>query len=327
VNWQEFRGRRVLGAAAKVCLLLLVAWGVRETARSAWQELEHEGWSASQLDSGWLAAAGALYLAGLAPSGVFWHRVLWTLGQRPRLIESLRAYYIGHLGKYVPGKALVVVLRTVLIRSERVGTAVAAVSVFYETLTMMAAGAFLAGAILAVRFREQAGLAVLAAGLMLCAGVPTLPPVFVRLVRLTGVGSRNPATTNQLRQLRYRTLCSGWLAMLAGWLLIGGSLWAALRASGYESPRATGDELLVCAAAAALAVVAGFLSLIPGGLLVREAVLLGLLTPVYGNAGALVSAVLARLVWLVAEVGISGILYPLRLRTRRKEPLAGPQSH
>ncbi len=57
------------------------------------------------------------------------------------------------------------------------------------------------------------------------------------------------------------------------------------------------------------AVVAGFLSFIPAGAVVREAVLLELLAPQLGEANALVAAVLLRVVWLVSELVVSGILY------------------
>jgi len=47
----------------------------------------------------------------------------------------------------------------------------------------------------------------------------------------------------------------------------------------------------------------------PGGAFVRELILAELMVPRFGDATALVSAVLLRLVWLVAELLISGILY------------------
>lgn len=62
-------------------------------------------------------------------------------------------------------------------------------------------------------------------------------------------------------------------------------------------------------AAITLATVAGFLSFVPGGAVVREAVLTELMVPHLGDAVALLSAILLRLVWLVAELVISGILY------------------
>jgi uncharacterized membrane protein YbhN (UPF0104 family) len=58
--------------------------------------------------------------------------------------------------------------------------------------------------------------------------------------------------------------------------------------------------------------VAGFAALTPAGLGVRDAILMEFLAPVFTAdqaATALVSAVLVRVVWLVAELAFSGILY------------------
>ena len=62
-----------------------------------------------------------------------------------------------------------------------------------------------------------------------------------------------------------------------------------------------------------MAVVAGFASMIPGGLFAREAAFTGLLGPLLGgDAQALVVAAALRLVWVLAELLISAILYPAR---------------
>jgi uncharacterized membrane protein YbhN (UPF0104 family) len=71
-----------------------------------------------------------------------------------------------------------------------------------------------------------------------------------------------------------------------------------------------------------MSVVAGFVSLIPGGLVVRDAVLLELLAPAVGKGPALVCALVARLVWLLSEVGISIILYPVGKRSPDATPEA-----
>jgi glycosyltransferase 2 family protein len=305
------RRHRWIFTVLKLAVAAIVVWGIHRTTASAIEDLERRHWSPAQLRPGWLAASGVLYLLGMAPSGWFWYRVLWALGQRPRWGETLRAYFIGHLGKYVPGKALVVILRTGLIRSQRVDTTVAAVSVFYETLTMMAVGASVAAVLLAVWFRHHVLFVLLALGLAVVAGLPTLPPVFRRLAALAGVGKNDPHVAEKLAGLGYRGLLVGWCSVAIGWLLVGLSLWATIAASGYADWPPTAHDLLLCVTAAALAVVAGFLSLIPGGALVREAVLLELLQPRFGEAGALVSAIVARLVWLVAELLISVILYGL----------------
>jgi uncharacterized membrane protein YbhN (UPF0104 family) len=289
---------------AKILIVVLVVWAIRHTIVDAVEQL---GKHPLRLQAGWLVAAGALYLLGLLPAGLFWHRVLLSLGQDARLGETLRAYYIGHLGKYVPGKAMVVVLRTGLIRSHRVDTGIAAVSVFFETLTMMTVGAFIAAAILAFWFREHWFLTLVALGLMVGAGLPTLPPVFRRLVKLAGIGKSNPATAEKIRNLGGKTLALGWLAMSIGWVILGLSLWAVLRGMGISVDLVV--QLPLYVASVSLAMVAGFLSLIPGGAAVREAVLAELLVPHFGEAIALASALLLRLVWLMSELLISGILY------------------
>jgi hypothetical protein len=143
---------------------------------------------------------------------------------------------------------------------------------------------------------------------MLVAGVPTLPPVFSRLARLAGVGRSDASVALRLGQVPYRTLLWGWGMMIFGWGLMGASLWATLKAMGAGG----GDflpSLALDSAIVALATVAGFVSFLPGGAIVREAVLAQLLVPQVGEASALGAAVVLRLVWVVAESAISGILY------------------
>ena len=316
MNPQPSRLKKRLFLAGKLLVVVAVVWAVGDTLRDARDQLAGYDW---QFRFRWLAAASACYLAGLLPAGLFWYRVLGVLGQKANIGETLTAYYVGHLGKYVPGKAMVVLLRTGLIRSERVNTGVAAASVFFETLTMMAVGAFISAAILAVWFRDQGFLMSVAAGLMIVAGLPTLPPVFRRLARWAGIGRSDPSLRAKLDRLGMGTLILGWVAMSIGWVMLGLSLWATLHAMGIEGldvvmhlPRYVGSV--------SLAMVAGFLSLIPGGLGVRDLVLAELMVPYFGQvdrslepeAAALVTAGLLRLVWLVSELAISGLLLAVR---------------
>ena len=105
-----------------------------------------------------------------------------------------------------------------------------------------------------------------------------------------------------------------------GWLLLGFSLWCTLRSVSAAGPYLTdlGHTLPLLTATVGLAMVAGFLSLIPGGLGVRDWILMTLLAPQYGAQLAVVSAVLLRIVWLLSEVVVSAILYVDVLRVRRR---------
>ncbi len=294
-----------LVVALKLAIVVLLIWGVRRTLVDAYQQLERHP---LRLRPAWLVASGALYLLGMLPSALFWHRLLRVLGQKVRLQQAIRAYYIGHLGKYVPGKALVVVLRAGMVRGTEVNTAVAAVTVFIETLTMMASGSFVAAALIALLFGQHWQYAALAIGFMFAAGLPTLPPVFKRIIRLTNVGRANPAALAQLEQIDYRTLLVGWLATGLGWFVMGLSLTATLRGMGQESPAWIGGLPLVTMVVA-VSVVAGFMSFIPGGLVVRDIVMAELIKPQLGAETAVASALVLRLVWLGAEVAISAVLY------------------
>ncbi|MCS7303674.1 MAG: flippase-like domain-containing protein [Thermoguttaceae bacterium] len=298
--------RKWLLPVVKFLVLLLVLWFVRKTLQEGWEELQQGHW---RLRWGWLVLSGGVYLFGLLGPALFWYQVLHRLGQKPHLAESLRAYYISHLGKYVPGKAMVILLRAGLIFGQRVQLAMAAVSTFIETLTMMAVGAFLALAILLAQFREHPWLMLSALGLMVVSGLPTLPWV-VRFILGWLRWPQNGRTIQEaVGQYRLSTMLLGWVYMAFCWAVLGLSLGCCLQGMGVQAHGDHPNQWALWTATVALAVVAGFVSLVPGGLMVREAVLLSLLAPQVGKAAALASAVLLRLVWLVAELAISAILY------------------
>ncbi len=304
--------KRWLPLALKLAIVALLAWGLHRTVIAALVDLREQGWRPADVRPAWLLISGGLYLLAFVPSALFWRHVLAMLGPTPRLLPAVRAYYIGHLGKYVPGKGMVIVLRAALLRGEGVATAAAVASVFFETLTTMAVGAFVAGAILAIWHRDRPQMVLLALVLAAVAGAPALPVVFQRLARLVGMDRVAPGVIDRLSALRLRGLLIWWLAMAIGCLLLGASLWATLRSIDYAPTRSAGREIVLCTAVAALSVVAGFVSMIPGGLGVRELVMLELLAPAVGSGPALICAVLARLVWIVAELAISIILYFMR---------------
>lgn len=299
--------RKWLAIAVKLLVIALVAWFVRDTLIKALRQI---GWQSWHLQPVWLLSAGVIYLSGLLPAGLYWHYVLKVLGQDVRWANTIRAYYIGHLGKYVPGKAMVVILRTGMVRGRSVDTATAAVSVFFETLTMMAVGAFWAAGILAMRLHEERVLFWGAIGLMIVSGLPILPPVFRFLARLARVGKSDPVAAAALLGIGWYTLLAGWITMTLVWLFMAASLWATFRAMGVFDIGLLeyGPEYV---AAVSLSMVAGFLSLIPAGLGVRDLVLIELLVKLFAinDAMATVAGGLLRLIWLVSELIISGILY------------------
>jgi uncharacterized membrane protein YbhN (UPF0104 family) len=273
-----------------------------KTVLVALAKLAEYGWDVRPV---WLLAAGGLYIVGLAPMAWFWNRALTALGRPAPWGATLRAYFLGHLGKYVPGKAMAVILRIAAVRKWVPTMRIAIISVMLETLTMMAVGAFLAAALSAYLLRTQPQFAAITLLIAIAAGVPTLPPVVRRFARM-GVNAENVDAA--VAGIKLRLLLEGWTAASVCWLFLGWSLWATLRAIGVEQLSPI-DDLPRLIAAVTFAVVLGFVSMMPGGLGVRDLALVQLLSESCGPAAALVAAVLLRLVWLVSESAACVILY------------------
>jgi uncharacterized membrane protein YbhN (UPF0104 family) len=316
VTTDATNSRRSLVWMLRISVLVIVCIGVSGTVRHALADLGEHEW---HLHPAWLIVSGVAYLLGMAPVAWFWHRTLEAFGYQPPLMATMRAYYFGQLGKYVPGKAMVIILRVAAMRRWAPSMRLVIVSVFLETLTNMAVGASLAFFFSVFVLKLDAYISLIALGMAGAAGGPTLP-FALRLFGQIGAGrfargdetktpGEDPAeVASKLRAITYGVLASGWLAATIGWVLFGASLWGTLRAIGVDDVQLFAN-MPVLITAVAFAVVAGFLSMLPGGLVVRDAILLLLLSPVCGKANALVAAVLIRLVWLVSEVLACGILY------------------
>jgi glycosyltransferase 2 family protein len=336
------RWKRTTIAAVKAAVAVVVLWAVGRHVLRTWDDLaDHR--LILRFEPAWLVASGLLYLAGLSACGVSYELILRASATPVRLGPALRAYLVSHLGKYVPGKAMVVVMRAGMVVPFGARASTAAIATFYETLVMMATGGLVAAAGFATagdsgrvsfavpgwgplelpiyRLAALSGL-----GLGLAFLVVVAPPVFGRLAGLIslpmpGVGP------DAMPRLSGGLLTRGLLWSSTGWVLLGLSQLAVIRAMG--SPPAL-DLVAVVIAGVALATVAGFVvAVLPGGLGVREGVLMSALAPALGPDRSVVAALLLRLVWVAAELAAAAALVPMRrpARAGSKSPLdaeAGP---
>ncbi|MCS5631345.1 MAG: YbhN family protein [Pirellulaceae bacterium] len=304
----------------KLCIrlavvVLVVIW-ILKTFRDAGDKFTATQLAIGDLDLMYVVLSGLSYLIGLACFGLFWHQSLLAMGQRPTVLESLRSYALSHLGKYVPGKALVVIIRSDQVTSSRVKRSVAVVGVFVETLGMMAVGGILASVLLIAGYgqtHDSGWLIFLAVGLAAASGVGASPPMFRFVLRYLGKRRGLSALNEAINGLTWQFLLKGWLLAAVGWLFFGGSMVFVLLAfpSLEGSARFDIGDYPQIMAAVALSMVAGFLSLLPGGAGVREMVISTLLTPLIGPVFAIISAVSLRVVWLLCELGAAGgfVLY------------------
>jgi uncharacterized membrane protein YbhN (UPF0104 family) len=307
---------KLLKLTIKLIVCVLVAVGIAYSFWKAYKEFDARDFNLRELRIGWLLASCGFYVVGMFCDCLFWLLVLQQMKQRVGFWKATSAFFLGQLGKYVPGKAMVVVIRAGMIKSETVSVPVATLSVFVETLTLMAVGGFVAAAILLMIAREHFGLVALAIALMVGSGLPTIPPIFRRMVRLLRLVRLSPQIEVAINRLDYRFMIKGWLISLGTWTFVGLSLFAILKSLPGSPIEA--QEIPICIGCAALASVAGFISLIPGGLGVRELVIMSLLVEPVGAVRATISAIVLRFGWLVTDLLVSFILYVVHRLVERR---------
>lgn len=256
-----------------------------------------------------LVLSGVLYLACHTLWATFW----WLLLRNQRVPASwavaLKGYFVSQLGKYVPGKAWVIVMRVAILRHVAPSRAVVALTGVYETLTSMAAGAMVAAAL--APFLADRGDGLFAGRGWVLAAVACVPLGFVALHALARRVGRKYAPEVAVARLPLWLMAAGvWIAAV-GWLLLGLSVMLALDAllPAGSGPGGFGAWLRLTAANAA-AYVLGFVVLVaPGGVGAREWAMQRLLGGELSAMGiaaaggvAVVVALVLRLVWTAAEM-------------------------
>jgi uncharacterized membrane protein YbhN (UPF0104 family) len=269
-----------------------------------------------EIRPGWLAVSALLYLLGLSCSALFWCGLLHALGEQPGVFATLRAYFVGQLGRYLPGKVATVALRASLLHQVGVRAGIASLTIVYEALTTMTAGALL-GILLIALLGTASGKEWRLLALLPIFGIPLVPGVFNWLI---GRLRRGQEANEPMPQLRTRTLLLGLALGCGGWWLQGAGVWAGIAAIAPQPLPASIEVWAKCTAFYALAQVVAFVVVIvPGGLGVRELLLQQLLAPLLApalgvaesSATAIVVVVLLRLAWTVADVLAAAIGYAI----------------
>lgn len=313
----------------KLTLFAVMMYFIGQRAVALWQSNPA---IALHIDVRWLIPAAVLYLVGWLPSVWFWRTLMRRLNQHPTGYETARAYYVGHLGKYVPGKALVLLIRGGFLKEAGVNPILGALTAVYETLVTMAAGAAIAVALApavipdglwerlpaALRYFHQQPL--LLAAIVVVATIASTP---FSAWLFTRIGRRalppTAADTVPATGITAGTVMQGVFITSLVWVFHAFSLGCTLQAVSDTSLSLA--QFPIWLASVALSTFSGFVILIaPGGLGVREWVLIETLKdqPDIGYEKALVVAGLLRLVWFAAEVVIAGLLYFIKPRPRGK---------
>ena len=303
--------------AAKTALALAIVAGV---ARYFHGILTHSQFDARRLTVRFelLVPAAGLYLLAHCCWATFWVRLLHFEGVRVSWALGLRAYFVSQLGKYVPGKAWVILLRVGILRHYGGHPLPVAVTATYEALCSMAAGSLLGVLLLPQLGIVPAELSSNVSALFAVAALPVALGVLNRLAAKVVAKKRGP-DARPLPSPSVFLLSQGLVHGALGHCLLGLSLGLTIAAVVPQSAPIT-DTYPADLGATTISYVAGFVALVvPGGLGVREYVLKVALTPRFAEsmgegeaAGlAVVIALVLRLTWTVAEVLVAGVLYLL----------------
>ena len=323
------RWKRLTITAVKAAVAVVVLWAVGRHVLRTWNDLRDRSESL-HFEPVWLVGVGLLYLAGLSAYGRFYERILRCQpdagragagaaglpGEPPGQVRPGQGDGGGHArghggsvrragvdggdrdvlrdagddgrgrpgrggrvrdgGRVGPGRA----------HSAGAGAGSSCPSIGWPRSSGLGLGLAFSG-----RGR--------AAGVRPAGGSGQLP--------IPGVGPE------ALPRLTGRLLVQGLFWSSGGWVLLGLSQLAVVRAfdpAGADAVVALGLVPVVIASVA-LATVAGFVvAVLPGGLGVREGVLMSALAPALGSDHAVVAALMLRLVWVAAELAAAAVLVP-----------------
>lgn len=327
-------------------LFLLVFWYVATQAETLWANSQDLDVS---VDWKYLVAGGLVSQLSWLPSTWFWRQLIVLLGGNVETYPLIRAYYCGSLGKYIPGKAAVILIRSALLKGQQVSFVRASIASMVEAGAVMLVGCVVSltfamtiippdalpvqvSEILPRESTSWLGLFVVVAVLLAATPVIAAPAnwIFSKISRIVEKRARQnkPAestietasdNTDDLQnnsvsgKLTWQFLASSSLMFALSWASHGVGLLLVMRSMNPDAM--TVDNWIIATAAAAAATSIGFFAIFaPGGLMVREGLIITVLAPSTGGAFAVAAAGLHRIASLTAECLVALFLYLVKPR-------------
>lgn len=288
--------RAILGLAFVIAAMAAAVVGLNDSREAIWEIAGELSW--------WrVVTPFVLVTAGVASTALVWSRALTRCGHPLPIRESAPIFFVGQLGKYLPGSVWSIGAAALMLRRRGVlvSTSVATSLIF-----------------LLLHFAP--GLTV--AGLLVLGGHTRLPDWCGIVISLAGLAALTPWVMRPVGRFLNRSGGFDWawpdsalvfVVMSVAWALYTAALF-------ITAPDAPASAVPTVMAAFVLAFAAGVaVPLAPAGVGVREAVLIYLLTPALGFEVAAAVSLFSRVTHTVADLllaGVSGVFF----RRRRGEP-------
>jgi uncharacterized membrane protein YbhN (UPF0104 family) len=301
--------RRRAAAASTVVGLVLGGLAAVFVVRTLVRDREAIGDALADATPVWLVLGLLLAAAGMTAIAVPWRRAIQVLGEDLPLGQVVARYFVGELGKYLPGGVWPIVGRGELARRWGIGRVAAYSSVVLSLATLYLSAMFVVVLGLPVLLRGDDGTGPLVVLVLLPIGLACLHPAVLRW--LLGIVERLAKRPVSLPVPSWGTSVGLVARYVPAWLAIGTATWAVARAL---DPSASLADVGV---AAVLSWVVGFVLVpVPGGVGVREAAFVAAAGSLDPGIAATV-AVAARLAFVLVDAG-GAALGSLALRAGRQ---------
>lgn len=284
----------VLAGLGFLALLLTDQWQRLDEVR---RSIQGQDW---RLRPGWIAASLALATLNLLEMSSVWVKLFRESGGGVGYPEGWRIWSATNVGRYIPGKLWHLGGLTVYLRQRGESGAAGLVSSIAFQVLILVTGTATAATLLFGRSDSLLGASPLATGAAVLVLAGALHPAVLRTA--TGLASRLMKEDEvEVDRVGRRGLAASAGAIFLSWGVYGLSLWCLVR--GTVGGAVPGPFELTAVFAASY--VAGYLALLsPGGLLVREGAMVGLLSTAGGLSVGVASvvAVAYRLISTASEV-------------------------
>jgi len=242
-----------------------------------------------------------------------WIQILKRQGHKVRFKEALKIRSVSEIGKYTPGKIWHIIGRTYLSSKLKIPKITTITSMVIETLlSLISAGFFVV--FFNLNSQDVGTIFIFIATILSLLIIRT--KYFERI--LNKLLKKTKKITNEVKiniSLKFTVLLL--LYYLIGWLLIGHSLFFVIK-SIY--PSISYSLILVLSGIFAASWALGYISfLTPGGLGIREGVMVLFLYSYLPNSIAILVPIIMRLLTILAELFLAAISSKIKLSKKNKE--------
>ena len=294
--------KKTAGIIIKLAIVIALFYYIGHTVITDWDAVRSFDW---RIDPLFMALSCIGFITAYATLAGIWRIVLESFGYRIQFRSAWAIYFIGNLGRYIPGKVWTVA--GVAYMGNKVGIP----PVITGTAAVCAqAYAILSSFVFFILFFIFINTALFKAGFLWAVPVPVIlilifmvPRNLERMLNviLTRLGKEEVAILLSIGtavKITFLYLCSWFVFGFAFWLFV-----SSIAGAGTFN-------LLYLTGVYAVSYVTGYLALFaPGGIGVREGIMSILLTSVISPGVAAVVAVLSRLMVTVVELLCVGIVF------------------